>query len=87
MKKKKLSKNKRRDVLRLIWRTTKFYRAEETKGWHIQFSNYADSFILLIVTSTYTAQTLVRYYDDEESAVSFLKWIMAIDPKHELEII
>jgi hypothetical protein len=55
-------------------------------GWLIKFSVYKKQQhnILLFITSTYTAQTFVRYFTDEDDAINFINFI--IEKPAELEI-
>ena len=48
-------------------------------GWVIKFSIYKDTGILLIFTSKYTGQTIIRYCDSEDSAVDYINVIIDKD--------
>lgn len=54
---------------------TKFWNGVVRNGWWIKFSVYRDHFILLTIVSRYTAQTVIRYYTDEQEAVAFINFI------------
>ena len=48
-------------------------------GWFIKLSRF-EHFILLIFVSQFTGNTVVRYFDDEEQAVTFINYVIDIDP-------
>lgn len=54
---------------------TKFWNGVVRNGWWIKFSVYSDQFILLMIISRYTGQTLLRYYSDESEAVAFINFV------------
>ena len=54
-------------------------------GWAIKFSVYRGENILLIFTSTFTCQTVVRYFNNEDEAVEFINYITAQNPQEEIE--
>jgi hypothetical protein len=54
-------------------------------GWAIKFSVYRDENILLVFTSTFTCQTVVRYFTNEDEAVDFINYITAQNPQEEIE--
>jgi len=51
-------------------------------NWVIKFSIYKSN-ILLLFTSTYTGQTIVRAFQDEDLAVEYINFIVAQDPQEE----
>ena len=51
-------------------------------NWVIKFSIYKDN-ILLVFTSTYTGQTIIRSFQDEDLAVEYINFIVAQDPQEE----
>lgn len=53
-------------------------------GWHIKFSIYENN-ILFVIQSVFTDQTIVKYFNDEITAVSFLNYLMILDPTKEWE--
>lgn len=72
----KRSSNQKVKNLRLeIEGKTKFWQPVVRNGWWIKFSTYRDHFILLMIVSKYTAQTIIRYYEDETEAVAFINFI------------
>ena len=54
---------------------TKFWDGVVRNGWWIKFSVYSDQFILLMIVSRYTGQTILRYYSDEGEAVAFINFV------------
>jgi hypothetical protein len=60
---------------------TKFWQAVKRNGWWIKFSTYRDHYILLMVISMHTCQTIVRYYENEQEAVQFINFITSCDPQ------
>ena len=54
-------------------------------GWAIKFSVYGGENILLIFTSVFTGQTVVRYFGNEDEAVDFINFITAQNPQEEIE--
>jgi hypothetical protein len=48
-------------------------------GWVIKFSIYKDSGILLIFTSKYTGQTIIRYCNSEDDAVDYINIVIEKD--------
>ena len=53
-------------------------------GWAIKFSVYRGENILLIFTSTFTCQTVVRYFTDEDEAVDCINFVTAHDPQEKI---
>jgi hypothetical protein len=51
----------------------------ERNGWFIKLSIHREVNILLIFTSTFTGQTIVRYFTDEDEAVNFINFIIEKD--------
>lgn len=62
------------------------FRPVSRNGWAIKFSTHRDSNILLVLTSLYTGQTLVRFFTEESEAVKFINMMMTKNPQeaHEL---
>lgn len=54
---------------------TKFWAPVDRNGWWIKFSTYRDQFILLMIVSRFTGQTVIRYYQNEDDAVAFINFI------------
>ena len=53
-------------------------------GWWIKFSTSKDNSILLLFTSMFTGQTIVRFFQEEEEAVQFINFIVEKNPTKEL---
>jgi hypothetical protein len=64
---------------------TKFWYPVCRNGWWIKFSTYRDRYILLMIVSQYTAQTIIRYYEDEDEAVTFINFVTTCDPDDLIE--
>lgn len=47
-------------------------------GWVIKFSTIGDD-ILLIFFSQYTAQTIIRHFNNEEDAIHFINYMLIRD--------
>ena len=78
----KKSLNQKVKKLRLdIENNTKFWNGVVRNGWWIKFSIYKDHFILLMIISRYTGQTILRYYDDEQEAVAYINFITTCNAK------
>jgi hypothetical protein len=52
-------------------------------GWWIKFSTTFDTNILLVFTSKYTGQTLIRFFAEENDAVKFINYLIEQDSKKE----
>ena len=48
----------------------------ERNGWFIKLSIHREVIILLIFTSIFTGQTIVRYFTDEDEAVDFINFVI-----------
>ena len=66
---------------------TRFWHPVSRNGWWIKFSTYRDHYILLMIVSKYTAQTIIRYYQDEDEAVAFINFITTCNAQDVLESI
>jgi hypothetical protein len=64
---------------------TRFWHPVSRNGWWIKFSTYRDHYILLMVISKYTAQTIIRYYEDEDDAVAFINFVTTCNPNDLIE--
>ena len=53
-------------------------------GWWIKFSTSRDGNVLLLFTSAFTGQTVVRFFELEDEAVKFVNFITECDPTEEL---
>jgi len=71
----KSSKQKVKNLKLDIENKTKFWNGVVRNGWWIKFSVYSDQFILLMIVSRYTGQTILRYYSDESEAVAFINFV------------
>ena len=71
----KSSKQKVKNLKLDIENNTKFWKGVVRNGWWIKFSVYSDQFILLMIVSRYTSQTILRYYSDESEAVAFINFV------------
>lgn len=54
-------------------------------GWWIKFSTTFDTNILLVFTSRYTGQTLIRFFNQEDDAVKYINFLVEQDPKQEYQ--
>jgi hypothetical protein len=64
---------------------SRFYQPVNRNGWWIKFSTYRDHYILLMIVSRYTAQTIIRYYQDEDEAVAFINFVTTCNPNDLIE--
>jgi len=64
---------------------TRFWYPVSRNGWWIKFSTYRDRYILLMIVSKYTAQTIIRYYENEDEAVAFINFVTTCDPDELIE--
>jgi len=55
-------------------------------GWWIKFSTNKDSNILLLFTSMFTGQTIVRFFQEEDEAVQFINYITEQNPAEKLTL-
>lgn len=55
-------------------------------GWWIKFSTNKDSNILLLFTSMFTGQTIVRFFQEEDEAVQFINYITEQNPAETLTL-
>lgn len=51
-------------------------------GWIVKYSNVYENFVLILI-SRYTRQTLIRYFDSEMKASSFISKVLNSDAKQE----
>ena len=58
----------------------KFWSPVERNGWYIKFSFLRDEQVLLIFVSSYTCQTIIRYFDNENDAVKYINFLCEKDP-------
>jgi hypothetical protein len=81
----KSSKLKQTKLRLEIESKSKFWQPVSRNGWWIKFSTYRDHYILLMIVSKYTAQTLIRYFEDESEAVAFINFIVTCNPNDLIE--
>jgi hypothetical protein len=60
------------------------YLPVNRNGWWVKFSVYNGYNILLVFTSMFTGQTILRYYDNEDDAVKFINYVIESDPSEEI---
>jgi hypothetical protein len=77
----KSSNQKSKKLKHNIENDIKFWDGVVRNGWWIKFSIYDDHFILLMIVSRYTAQTIVRYYSSEQEAIKFINFIITRSAK------
>jgi hypothetical protein len=58
---------------------TTYFAPVVRNGWIIKFSVYQNTDILLVLTSKYTGQTILRYFGEENDAVKFINMIISKD--------
>jgi len=56
------------------------YTPVNKNGWWIKYSILKDETILFFYVSTFTGQTIIRYFNNEDQAVKFLNFITHCDP-------
>jgi hypothetical protein len=59
---------------------TKSWHPVDRNGWWIKFSTYFGTNVLLVIVSTFTGQTIVRHFSNENSAVEFINYIINTNP-------
>jgi hypothetical protein len=62
-----------------IRNNSKSFNPVVRNGWAIKFSVYREENILLIFTSCFTTQTIVRYFTNEEEAVNCINFITELN--------
>jgi len=77
--------SKQKNLQLEIQSKSRFYQPVNRNGWWIKFSTYRDHYILLMIISRYTAQTIIRYYQDEDEAVAFINFITTCNPNDLIE--
>lgn len=45
-------------------------------GWFIKLSTYKETNILLLFNSLHTGQSFVRYFDNEEDAITYINMVI-----------
>lgn len=81
---KKTSKIKKSQIYLEVENKTTSYLPVCRSGWWIKFSTNQDHNILLVFTSIFTGQTIVRYYNNEDDAVDFINYVMECDPREQV---
>jgi hypothetical protein len=72
-------KNARNLLMQDIRSNTTYFAPVVRNGWIIKFSVYQNTDILLVLTSKYTGQTILRYFAEEDHAVKFINMVIARD--------
>jgi len=60
------------------------YLPVNRNGWWIKFSVFDSENILLVFTSMFTGQTVIRHYTNEDDAVAYINFITDCDPDEEI---
>jgi hypothetical protein len=60
------------------------YKPINRNGWWIKFSVMNGDNILLVFTSMFTGQTVIRHYTNEDDAVAYINFITECDPDEEI---
>jgi hypothetical protein len=55
-------------------------------GWWIKFSTNKDNNILLVFTSMFTGQTIIRFFQEEDDAVQFINYLTEQNPAEKLTL-
>lgn len=84
MQKKPLRLKKSQTYLGIQNKTVSFLPVNRN-GWWIKFSVFEKHNVLLVFTSMFTGQTIVRYFDDEEKAVDYINFIVESDPTDQID--
>ncbi len=58
---------------------TQSWQPEDRNGWLIKFSIFNSDHIMLIFTSTYTTQTIIREFSDENTACEYINFVIELD--------
>lgn len=66
-------------LMQEIQNNTSYFSPVVRNGWIIKFSVYKNSDILLVFSSKYTGQTIIRYFTEEDDAVDYINMITAKD--------
>lgn len=68
-----------------VEKQSKTFLPVNRNGWWIKFSTYCGHNVLLVFTSMFTGQTIVRYFDNEDKAVNYINYIIETDPSIPIE--
>jgi len=66
--------------------TAQSWAPTERNGWIIKFSIYNDDHIMLVFTSCYTTQIIIREFEDENIACEFINRVIELDAMEYHEI-
>lgn len=83
MEKKPLITHKRK-YLEIASKAMSFHPVKRN-GWWIKLSTLRQGNVLLLFTSSYTGQTIIRYFIDEDEAVEFINFVTDADATEYLE--
>jgi hypothetical protein len=67
-----------------IAKNTRFWNPVCRNNWALKFSVYGN-YILLVVVSVHTGQTIIRYFDNEQKACTFINMIVCRNPYEEID--
>jgi hypothetical protein len=59
---------------------TQSWQPVDRNGWLIKFCIFNGDHIMLIFTSTYTTQTIIREFSDENNACEYINFVIELDP-------
>lgn len=65
---------------------TKHFQPILREGWVIKFSIYECDNVLLTIISSYTEQTIIRYFKNENDAVDFINRVTVENPEKYLNL-
>jgi len=68
-----------------VEKQSKTFLPVNRNGWWIKFSTYCDHNVLLVFTSMFTGQTIIRYFNNEDDAVKYINFIIETDPSIPIE--
>jgi len=54
-------------------------------GWYIKLSTYENTNFLLTFISKHTGQCILRYFNNEDSAIMFINMVTMLDSEQEYE--
>jgi hypothetical protein len=60
------------------------YKPINRNGWWIKLSIVDEENLLLVFTSMFTGQTVIRHYTNEDDAVAYIHFITECDPDEEI---
>jgi hypothetical protein len=65
---------------------TKSWHPVIRNGWIIKFSIYDGSNILINIISQHTGQAIIRYFTSEDTACSFINFVLNMDAEQVIEL-